>query len=83
MACYRKGLWEECYAAASNALKITNKEAVYTMDPTVWGALPHDLLALAAHNLGMKEKAIEQGEIALKLEPQNERFIANLAYYRK
>jgi glycosyltransferase involved in cell wall biosynthesis len=83
MACYRKGLWEECYAAASNALKIKNKEAVYTMDPTVWGALPHDLLAIAAHHLGMKEKAIEQGEIALKLEPQNERFIANLAYYRE
>jgi glycosyltransferase involved in cell wall biosynthesis len=83
MACYRKGLWEECYAAASNALKIINKEAVYTMDPTVWGALPHDLLAIAAHHLGMKEKAIEQGEIALKLEPQNERFIANLAYYRE
>jgi hypothetical protein len=53
------------------------------MDPTVWGALPHDLLAIAAHHLGMKQKAIEQGEIALQLEPQNERFIANLAYYRE
>jgi glycosyltransferase involved in cell wall biosynthesis len=72
-----------CAEAPSNALKIKNKEAVYTMDPTVWGALPHDLLAIAAHHLGMKEKAIEQGEIALKLEPQNERFIANLAYYRE
>lgn len=82
MACYRKSLWEECFAAASNALKIKNKEAVYTMDPTVWGALPHDLLSIAAHQLGMKEEAIKHGEIALQFEPGNERFIKNLEYYK-
>jgi glycosyltransferase involved in cell wall biosynthesis len=82
MACYRKGLWEECFAAASNALKIKNKEAVYTMDPTVWGALPHDLLSIAAHKLGMTEEAIKHGEIALQFEPNNERLIKNLEYYK-
>jgi glycosyltransferase involved in cell wall biosynthesis len=82
MACYRKGLWEECFAAASNALKIKNKEAVYTMDPTVWGARPHDLLSIAAHKLGMTEEAIKHGELALQFEPNNERLIKNLEYYK-
>lgn len=82
MACYRKGLWEECFAATSNALKIKNKEAVYTMDPTVWGALPHDLLSIAAHKLGMKEEAIKHGEIAVQFEPNNERLVKNLEYYK-
>jgi glycosyltransferase involved in cell wall biosynthesis len=82
MACYRKGLWEECYAAASNALKITNKEAVYTMDPTVWGALPHDLASISAFNLGLKEEAIKQGELAVQFEPHNERLVKNLEYYK-
>jgi hypothetical protein len=82
MACYRKGLWEECYAAASNALKIKNREAVYTMDPTVWGALPHDLSSISAFKLGLKEEAIKQGELAVQFDPSNDRLVKNLEYYK-
>jgi hypothetical protein len=52
------------------------------MDPTVWGARPHDLLSIAAHKLGMTEEAIKHGELALQFEPNNERLIKNLEYYK-
>ena len=63
------------------ALAIKNREFVYTVDPAVWGAHPHDLAALAAWNLGMKEVAIEQGQIACDLDPNDQRLRENLLWY--
>jgi tetratricopeptide (TPR) repeat protein len=83
MVCYRKMMWEECFAAATNALAIKDKELVYTMDPSVWGSKPHDLLAISAHWLGLKQKALEHGQIAVDLEPNNERLIKNLEFYKE
>lgn len=81
-ACYRKHRWEECFAAASNALAIKDKQLVYTMNPEVWGAQPHDLKAIAAYHLGLKDIAIEHGQLAVDLEPHNQRLIDNLKYYK-
>jgi glycosyltransferase involved in cell wall biosynthesis len=83
MSCYRKSMWQECFAAASNVLAIKDKELVYTMDPSVWGSKPHDLLALAAHHIGLKDLAVEHGQIAVDLEPNNERLIKNLEFYKE
>jgi hypothetical protein len=76
--CYRMGMWLDCYSSCKSALAITNKELVYTMDPTVWEALPHDLCSIAAWNLGFKEEAIEMVKKALEFEPTNQRFLNNL-----
>lgn len=81
--CYEKSIWAECFGAASSALNITQKELVYTMDPTAWGSKPHDLLAIAAYRLGIKEQAIKHGELALSFEPLNKRLITNLAFYKE
>lgn len=51
------------------------------MDPSVWGAKPHDFLALAAYNLELYDQAIEHGQIAADLEPSDSRLQANLEYY--
>jgi len=83
MACYRKSMWQECFAAASNVLAIKDKELVYTMDPSVWGSKPHDLLAISAHHIGLKDLALEHGQIAVDLEPNNERLIKNLEFYKE
>ena len=83
MICYRKNLWAECFSAASNVLAIENKELVYTMDPSVWGYKPHDLLAISAHYLGLKDLAIKHGTIAVELEPNDERLASNLAFYKE
>ena len=79
---YKQNKWPDCYAAANRALNIKDKELVYTCDPEVWGFKPHDLAAIAAWNLGLKEIAIEQGELALSLSPDDERLKENLLWYK-
>lgn len=80
-SCYSKMDWQGCYNAAMRALEVKNKEEVYTMNPEVWGALPHDLAAIAAFQLGLKQDAITQGALALSFEPDNERFLMNQKHY--
>ena len=75
-------MWPECYSAAKNALAIKDKALVYTMDPSVWGYKPHDLAAISAYYLGLYLEAVEQGEIAVNLQPEDGRLIENLRYYK-
>jgi tetratricopeptide (TPR) repeat protein len=82
MLMYRQQRWEECFAFASRALRIKNREAVYTCDPAVWGYQAHDLCAISAWNLGMKEVAITQGQIALDMAPHDARLEANLRFFK-
>jgi len=82
-AYYRRGAWRDCYESCKSALLVKDKEAVYTMDPSVWGSRPHDLLAVAAYHLGLKDEAIEHGQIAVDLDPHDTRLITNLAFYKE
>ena len=75
---YRQGRWAECYGAAKSALAIEQREWVYTVDPEVWGAMPHDYASIAAWNLGMREEAITQAELALAFNPKDARIKQNL-----
>jgi glycosyltransferase involved in cell wall biosynthesis len=81
MLMYRQHRWEECFASAMRGLKIKDKALVYTCDPTVWGYGLHDLAAISAHNLGLRDIAIKQGEIAVSMEPNDLRLQSNLKYY--
>ena len=81
-SCYLKSEWQECFASATKALEIKDKELVYTMDPSVWGAKPHDLIAISAYHLGLKQESIRHGTIAVEMEPANDRLINNLEYYK-
>jgi glycosyltransferase involved in cell wall biosynthesis len=81
MSCYKKHLWKECHHAATMALSIVDRELVYTCDPEVWGSKPHDLAAISAFHLGMKDEAIRHGAEAVRLSPDDERLIRNLEYY--
>ena len=78
MFCYRINSWEECYFAASKALQITDRQNVYTCDPKVWGALPHDLASIAAWNMGLKDKAKDHIQKAAELAPDDTRIQGNL-----
>jgi glycosyltransferase involved in cell wall biosynthesis len=77
----RTSQWQLSYDSAVAALEIKNKEAVYTMDPTVWGSKPHDLLALAAYNLNRHDEALHHGHIACELDPSDPRLKLNLEFY--
>ena len=78
MFCYRRSLWVECYSSAKQALQITDKQAVYTMDPSVWTEKPWDLASLGAWNLGLKAEAVELCKKALEFNPSDIRLIQNL-----
>jgi tetratricopeptide (TPR) repeat protein len=78
---YRAQRWADCYANAMRALQITDRNLVYTCDPAVWGFQPHDLAAISAWNMGLKEIAQEQGRIAAEMEPDDARLTINLAFY--
>ena len=80
MLCYRSSLWPECYSAATTALAITDKAAVYTMDPSVWTEKPYDLASIAAWHLGLKDKAVDYCKKALEFNPSDARLIKNLEH---
>lgn len=79
---YTKGKWKECLETAELALKVKEKPLDYLCEEFAWGALPHDLAAIAAYRLGDKKKAITYGKEALKLDPANERLASNLTFYK-
>jgi glycosyltransferase involved in cell wall biosynthesis len=77
------GRWDECAVAAREALEIVDKPMDYLCESHAWGALPHDLLAIASHWLGDRNTAIRHGEIACELSPTDTRLSTNLIHYRE
>lgn len=82
MCHYVRREWQQCFDCANQALTITDKQLVYTMDPSVWGAKPHDLVAISAYHLGLKDIAIKHGQEAVDLDPSDQRLVTNLKFYR-
>lgn len=79
MFLYRRHEWVECYGSSMKALSIKDKQLVYTCDPAVWGYWAHDLAAIAAWSMGMKEEALKHAKNAVELAPDDQRLVANLA----
>jgi tetratricopeptide (TPR) repeat protein len=77
---YRLSRWEECFAYAMRALRITDRAMVYTCDPEVWRYQPHDYASIAAWHLGLQTISIEQAQLALLHEPDNSRLKNNLDF---
>ena len=80
MLMYRQNRWEECFAFSMRALKIKDKALVYTCDPAVWGHWAHDLVAVSAWRLGLKDIAVQQAKIAVELSPEDQRLKSNLDF---
>jgi glycosyltransferase involved in cell wall biosynthesis len=80
MLYYRQQRWSECFAMAMRTLQIQHRELVYTVDPAVWGAQPHDLASISAWHLGLKSVSVAQAQLALDKEPDNVRLQENLRF---
>ena len=83
MLMYKQNRWEECFAFAMRALRIKDRQFVYTCDPLVWGSQPHDLASVAAWRLGLHDTALEQAEIACKCSPDDERLASNVKWIKE
>lgn len=70
--------WPECYSACMNGLSITDKRPDYTTDPNAWGSNIYDLASIAAWNLGLDSQAKILTELAIEINPANERLQDNL-----
>lgn len=80
MLLYKQSRWADCYAAATRALRIVDRELVYTCDPLVWGFQAHDLAAISAWNLQLFPEALRYARQALELEPHDPRLQTNLRF---
>jgi glycosyltransferase involved in cell wall biosynthesis len=80
---YDNQQWGWCNDYANQAIEISKKPLDYLCEEFAWGALPYDLAAISAWNLGLKEDAILHTEKALEYEPNNERLLSNLGWYQR
>jgi hypothetical protein len=76
-----RGNWPACKFYAEAALRITDRQLLYTVDPTAWSFKPFDLLALAEYYLGNRKAASTYGNVALGFAPNDKRLKDNLDFY--
>lgn len=79
---YARADWLVCRYTAERAVAITVQRPVYMTDPEAWGALPHDLAAIACYHLGAFAEATRHGARALAYAPDDARLQSNLSFYR-
>lgn len=58
-------------------LKIENRQLNYMSSPVCWGCLPYDYLSLCYYNIGYYHKAVDAINIAIKLNPAEDRLKRN------
>ena len=74
--------WAECYSACTNGLSISEQRPDYTTDPKAWGSALYDLAAFAAWKIGLSDQALQFSQIALDINPDNERLKHNLDFFQ-
>ena len=79
----RENVWSGALYFAETALAIRDRSRSYVNSADAWGALPHDLAALAAYYLGLYDRALEHGRAACALAPQDVRLRENLRFYEE
>lgn len=78
---YARHDWANCLAASIRALSIEERSFDYMSEAFAWGALLYDLAALSSFYLGLKDQAVMYGVKALEVCPDDERLLANMAWY--
>ncbi len=62
-------------------LKIQNRQLNYISSPHCWGSLPYDYLSLCFYYFGNITKAVENVDIAITLNPSDERLKNNKTFF--
>ena len=74
--------WKECFLAAEEGMKITERYNHFMSEEWAWGHMAYDLAAISAWQLEDWDTALRYGEMALELSPDDERLQTNVKYYR-
>jgi len=82
MVYYNKQDWISCRMACTMALRITEKPLDYLCEADAWGWLPHDLMAISCHYLDDQVEAWRHGNLAIDINPNDQRLKDNLQHYR-
>ncbi len=82
-ACYFDGDWAGVIYYGEKAASIKIRSDCGINESEAWSAAVYDLLSLGYWFTGRPERAVDSGEIALELEPDNERIIRNIQFYRQ
>lgn len=80
---YQEMNWPAVMYFCERALSICDRPRTYITEGASFGALPYDLLSVAAFHLGIKEKALDAVNAAIDLEPDNERLLKNKEWIEK
>jgi glycosyltransferase involved in cell wall biosynthesis len=75
--------WKGMYFAAKRALECQLYKGLYLTEPDAYGWWPNDLAALSAYRLGMFKEALHHGQVAVDLNPTDQRLKDNLIWYKK
>lgn len=75
--------WEESLALGLKSLEFTEKDTSFMSEEWAWTHTPYDLVAVAAWNLGAYEVAVEYGQKAVEITPNDERLQKNLKFYQE
>ena len=74
---YEEGNYEKAAEDILIALNIKTKYKNYINEPFCYNSLVYDILSVCKYNLGMIAEAIYYVDIAIKLNPEDERLIKN------
>jgi tetratricopeptide (TPR) repeat protein len=80
---YELNEWLLVYCMVDSALRITEETGSYLMEPDAWDYHLYDLGAIACYWIGMGEKAIEYADMAITMEPEDQRLKDNAELIRK
>lgn len=77
---YNLAMWPQCYHTCEKAISITEIPDVYITEREAYGSKAHDLLSVAAWNLGKVEVAIDQCAKAREFDPFDDRLKNNMEF---
>lgn len=80
---YEHNDWLLVYCMVESALRIRKQTGSYLMEPDAWDYHLYDLGAIACYWIGMGDKAIEYADIAVSMEPGDERLKNNSELIRE
>jgi glycosyltransferase involved in cell wall biosynthesis len=78
---HNKADWLNLFWACANGVENTRGTGSYLDDPHSWGFRLYDLGAIASWHLNAMDRAVEWGQKALDLDPDNQRLKDNLDFF--